>query len=176
MKRRILVAASLTIVAAAGGADLLACGDKFLVVGRGTRYQRPKDARPASVLIYARPSSSLATTWKNPNVESTLKREGHRLTTAETSEQLSAILSSGRFDVVLTDGADASEVEKIIGPGPDAPVVLTMCDKTRAEGKGTAEPVSCSLKTPAKAWSLLEAIDKAVELHDQNVRKAQVRT
>ena len=30
------------------GADLLACGDKFLVAGRGTRYQRPKNFRAAS--------------------------------------------------------------------------------------------------------------------------------
>ena len=38
----------LSITFVAGG--LLACGDKFLVAGRGTRYQRPKNARAASVL------------------------------------------------------------------------------------------------------------------------------
>ena len=40
-------------------ADLFACGDKFLIGGRGTRYQRPKNARAASVLIYADPASPL---------------------------------------------------------------------------------------------------------------------
>ena len=53
----------VVLVATAGvwmGGDLLACGDKFLVTGRGTRFQRPKNARAASVLIYANPASGTA--------------------------------------------------------------------------------------------------------------------
>src|SRR5437667_7290616 len=95
------------LVAAVGlwtGADLFACGEKFLVAGRGTRYQRPKNARAASVLIYANPSSGLPTALKNVRVESVLKHEGHRSTTVETLEQLSTILAGGRFDVVLAAG------------------------------------------------------------------------
>ena len=60
--------------------DLIACGDKFLVAGRGTRYQRPKTARAASVLIHADPTSSVAATLKKEKVESLLKLEGHRAT------------------------------------------------------------------------------------------------
>src|SRR5437867_7323949 len=85
--------------------DLLACGDKFLVVGRGTRYQRPKNARAASVLIYANPSTGLQAALKKLPVESVLKHEGHRSTTVEAPDQLSAILASGRFDVVLVSSS-----------------------------------------------------------------------
>ena len=156
------------------GADLLACGDKFLVVGRGTRYQRPKNARAASILIYANPSTGLPASFKGLPVETVLKREGHRSTTVETPEQLSAILAGGRFDVVLTDSRDAAALEKLIGTGPDAPVIVTICDKTSGqEPKEVEKAVSCSLKAPAKAGSLLEAVDKAVERHDLNIRKAQ---
>jgi len=49
-----------------------ACGDKFLIAGRGTRFQRPKNARAASVLIYAGPSSGLPAVLKNVKVESVL--------------------------------------------------------------------------------------------------------
>src|SRR5207245_7269 len=51
MNHRIRLAGLVVALALCPGADLLACGDKFLVAGRGTRYQRPKSARAASVLI-----------------------------------------------------------------------------------------------------------------------------
>ena len=129
------------------GGDLLACGDKFLVAGRGTRFQRP-DARAASVLIYANPSSGLPAALKNVAVESVLKHEGHRSTTVETFDQLSAILAGGRFDVVVAASSVAGDVEKLLGGAPDRAVVL-------------------ALDAPPKEGSLLKAIDKAVEQHDK---------
>lgn len=143
------------LVAAIGlliGGDLLACGDKFLVAGRGTRYQRPKDARAASILIYANPSSGLPAALKNVKVESVLKREGHRSTTVETFDQLSNILVGGRFDVVLASSGVAPDVEKLLTGVPDAAVVL-------------------ALDVPTQERSLLQAINRAVERRDQNARK-----
>jgi hypothetical protein len=170
----------LGLVAAAGfwmGTDLLACGDKFLVVGRGTRYQRPKNARAASVLIYANPSSGLPAALKGLPVESVLKHEGHRSTTVETPEQLSAILAGGRFDVVLVDASDAAAVEKLFGADPSAPVVLAFCAKPTGQERSTAaKGSSCDLNAPPRERSLLDAIDQAVERHDQNARKAQARS
>jgi hypothetical protein len=136
------------------GGDLLACGDKFLVAGRGTRYQRPKTARAASVLIYANPSSGLPAALKKVKVDAVLKHEGHRSTTVETFDQLSAILSSGRFDVILAAGTVSAEVEKLLGSAPDRAVVL-------------------AIDTSPKEKTLLEAIDKAVERRDQNVKRSQ---
>lgn len=175
MKRRIALAGLVAAVALWTGTDLLACGDKFLVVGRGTRYQRPKNARAASIVIYANPSTGLPAAFKGMPLESVLKHEGHRFATVETLQQLSTLLAGGRFDVVLAAGADAGEVEKIVGASPDAPVVLAVCDKDKPKGREAKEAEKCALKAPAKEGSLLEAIDKAVERHDQNVRKAQTR-
>jgi len=75
MKDRIRLVVVVAIAGAWLSGDLLACGDKFLVAGRGTRFQRPKNARAASVLIYANPSSGLPAALKNVKVESVLKYE-----------------------------------------------------------------------------------------------------
>jgi len=146
------------LVAAVGllSADLFACGDKFLVSARGTRYQRPKSARAASILIYADPSSGLPAVGGVP-VESVLKRQGHRSTTAETLQQLSALLAGGRYDVILAAGTVAAAVEGLLTAGPDAPVVV-------------------AVKAPLKERPLLEAIDKAIERHDHNARRIQARS
>ncbi len=135
------------------GGDLLACGDKFLVTARGTRFQRPKGARAASVLIYANPSSGLPASLRNVKVDAVLKHEGHRSTTVETFEQLSAILAGGRFDVVVAASSVAPEVEKLLGGSPDRAVVLAH-------------------DAPPKDGSLLKAIDRAVEQRDKARRTA----
>jgi hypothetical protein len=106
-------------------------------------------------------------------VESALKRQGHRSTTVETVEQLSAILSGGRFDVILVASGVAVAVEKLLGGGPDAPVVVAFCVKAPAPGAGKDAP--CAVKAPPRERSLLEAIDKAVERHDRNARRMQAR-
>lgn len=152
MKMQRRVGALIVMVAVGMTGDLFACGDKFLVGGRGTRYQRPKNARAASVLIYADPASAVAASLKKAKVESLLKLEGHRATNVQTLDQLSTMMSSGRFDVILTANSDSANVQRLLTSTPDAAVVV-----------GVDELV--------KNRSLLQAIDKAVLQRDQNLKK-----
>jgi hypothetical protein len=174
MKRRIGLGALVAAVGLLAAGDLLACGEKFLVAGRGTRYQRPKNFRAASILIYANPSTGLEDALRKLPIDSVLKREGHRATRVETAEQLSSTLASGRFDVVLAASGDAPTIERLLGGRPDAPIVLTFCLK--GQERPVAEGAACALKAPPKEHRLLDAIDKAVERHDRNVREVQVRS
>jgi hypothetical protein len=173
MKRGIGLVLVMAAVGLSTGADLLACGEKFLAAGRGTRYHRPKGFRAASILMYASTSTGLDVALRKLPVESVLKRQGHRFTTVTTPEQLSAILATGRFDVVLTAASDASTAEQLLGGRPDAPILLSFCVK--GGEKPVAEGPACALKAPPKERHLLEAIDKAVEQHDRNARKAETR-
>jgi hypothetical protein len=147
----------LIVVLAVAVPDLLACGDKFLIAGRGTRYQRPKNARAASVLIYADPASAMAATIKKAKIESLLKLEGHRATKVQTLQELSTIVSSGRYDVILTANSDSANVQRLLQASPDAAVVVGIDDLV-------------------KIRSLLEAIDKAVLQRDQNLKKIATRS
>lgn len=171
MSYRIRLLGLVAAVVLCVGADLFACGDKFLVAGRGTRYQRPKSARAASILIYANPDSGLPSALGKVPVDSLLKREGHRFTTVETLEQLTAILAGGRFDVVLAANTVVSAVEGLLGGAPDAPVVVALCVKASGQETQEAKKRSSCVKAPPKERSLLEAIDKAVERHDRNAKR-----
>jgi hypothetical protein len=95
------------------------------------------------------------------------------LTTAVTPEQLSVVLASGWFDVVLAASSDATAVDRLLGGRPDAPIVLTFCVK--GQEKPVAEGAACALKAPPKEHRLLAAIDKAVERVDA-ARKTQIRS
>lgn len=142
--------AALAIVVFVAGGDLLACGDKFLVGSRGTRYQRPKNVRTASVLIYADPSSPQGRNAP-ARVESMLQNQGHRARTVTTLEQLSAIVTAGSVDVVLVASDAAAKVQGLLGEHGAAAVV--------------------AFDNTAKRISLLSAIDNAVQQRDQSQHK-----
>ena len=152
MSTRRRFGALVLILAVAMSGDLFACGDKFLVGGRGTRYQRPRNARAASVLIYVDPASAVGASLKKAKVESLLKLEGHRATKVQTLDQLSTVMSSGRFDVILTANNDSASVQRLLASAPDAAIVVGVDDLVKGQ-------------------SLLQAIDKAVLQHDQNLKK-----
>ena len=155
MTTRFRFGALIVVLSLALTGDLFACGDKFLVGGRGTRYQRPKNARAASVLIYAEPG--VQPTLKKNKVESLLKLEGHRSTTVQTFEQLSAIVSSGRYDVILAGNNVTADVQKLVGAVPQAATVLAVDDLV-------------------KTRNVLQAIDKAVAERDQSLKKTQAHS
>ena len=153
MRIRRVFGVLVALLAVGISSDLIACGDKFLVAGRGTRYQRPKTARAASVLIYADPASAVAASLKKQKVESLLKLEGHRATRVQSLEELSAVVSSGRYDVILTATSDSANVQRLLQTSRDAATVLAVDD--------------------LKNRSLLQAIDTAVSQRDQNLKKTR---
>jgi hypothetical protein len=151
MRCSIRLASVLAVVTLLGGGDLLACGDKFLVASRGTRYQRPKNARTASIVIYAEPGSSNPVVVGSARMESMLRRSGHRAMTVTTIDQLSSILKGGGFDVIVAASDTANAIRQVVKDASGAAVVLAI----------DAAPT---------AASLLKAVDQAVVQHDEAVR------
>ena len=146
----------LVVMLSVGAVDILACGDKFLNGGRGTRYQRAKAARAASVLMYVDPASAVAATLKKDKVESLLRIDGHRTTKVQTLQELSTIVTSGRYDVILTANSDSTNVQRLVQASPDAAIVVVVDDLV-------------------KNLALLEAIDKAVLQRQSKVKKTSTR-
>lgn len=173
--RMALIGAAAAAGVVAGG-DLVACGDKFLAVGRGTRYQRPKGARSAAVLFYASPTSGLTAMLKATPVDSVLRREGHRTTSVATLDQLAAALAGGRFDVIFADAADASAVARQLAGRPDAPVLLPFCDGTKGAAGARGPQTELCVASPPKERSILDAIDQAVAERDRTLGKATIRS
>ena len=80
-----------------------ACGDKFLLVGRGTRFQRAYAAiHPASIVVYAQPQRRAAKAIRDPRLQADLKLAGHKVLVAVDETALGRALDSGSVDLVLT--------------------------------------------------------------------------
>jgi hypothetical protein len=163
MSKRLRAAGLLLLIAINPGDILLACGDKFLVSSRGTRFQRAAVARePASILIYTNPASELPKVLASIPVDATLTKAGYRPTTVTTSDELEKALSRGGWDLVLVGMADARAVSKRLR-GEIVPAVLPVVfNPTSSELSESKKLYPVVLKAPAKSQSFLSAIDEAI--------------
>lgn len=156
------------------GTSLLACGDKFLVVGRGARFQRGS-VHP-TVLIYVPPSSALGGELRNLPVDKALSLSGYRLALAASAEELDQALAEKRPDVVLVDIADAPSVEKLSPGGSSGPAILPVLYKaSRQEVSEARKTWGVALKAPASSDALLDAVDEAVELRAKAIKNAKLK-
>jgi hypothetical protein len=163
MSRRVRAAGLLLLIGSSSGDILVACGDKFLVSSRGTRFQRAAVARePASILIYTNPASELPKMLASISVDATLTKAGYRPTTVATSAEFEKALSRGGWDLVLVGMADAQGVSKRLR-GDQVPAVLPVVfNPTSSELSESKKLYPVVLKAPAKSQSFLSAIDEAL--------------
>jgi hypothetical protein len=162
--RKSLLALGVLIFYGSGSAELLACGDKFLVASRGTRYQRAGQARPAaSILVYLPPSSALPKAFERVSEDETLKA-GYRLTHVTNATELEQALRQGGWDLLLTDLADGQAVRSRLS-GANAPLLVPVAYQTTgAELAQAKKDYQRVLKGPIKTHAFLSAIDDALAL------------
>jgi hypothetical protein len=160
MTMRSIAVACLVAAGFGGSGNLLACGDKFLVLSRGTRYERPAAARqPAAILVYANPGSGLFKAFANLRVEATLQKVGYRSTSVGTAADFDRALAQGKWDLVLVDVTDGQSVRDRLR-GANAAILLPVLYKpTGAELTQAKRQFERALKAPTTNQSLLDAID-----------------
>jgi len=163
MRDRVRLVASMgALVFICGATYVDACGDKFLVVGRGVRYTRVRaSAHPANILIYMKPGSSVPAAAKDAKLEVSLKQAGHKVQTVESPGQLNEALKTSKFDLVVADIVDSPTLEKEVGSQTSHPgVVPVLYNPSDAEVAAAQKQYGCALKTPSK--DPLSAIDEAM--------------
>lgn len=155
----------------AGGALLVgreagACGDKFLVIGRGVRQQRAQGAMlRASILLYLDAPGHLRAALTESKLESNLKLAGHRLRSTEGRSALAENLASGKYDIVLADISEMAAIEQAVGSGSARPFLLPVIYNPTGEELAEAEKeFSCVMRSPSTKKHYLAVIDEAMVL------------
>ena len=175
MKYRSGVLGFLVVACLSVGASALACGDKFLVAGRGARFQRG-GSHTLVVLIYAPPSSILKGGNEGLPFEKTLSRAGYHPAIAATPEELAKSLKESPPGLVFADVADAGTVEKLAPAGAARPsIVPVLANASRQEIAEARKIWGVALKSPASGDSLLDAVDEAVGLQSKARKNADLR-
>ena len=132
--------------------DAYACGDKFLVVGRGVKYGRTHAAvNTASILIVGNVGSQAVA--KNVKLEASLKEAGYKVRSVTDAAAADSALKSAKYDLVLADPADSSGLEEQVGGRSSKTVVVPVLYEPTADELAAAEKkYGCALKTPGKDY------------------------
>lgn len=164
MRLRPVAAMLLALTAGCAGAELLACGDKFLVVSRGTRFERAPLARQnAGILLYANPTSDLRKTITSLSVEAALRKAGYRPLSVSNIDDLDKALRAGGWELVVVDLAEAPAAGTRF-EGPGAPLVLPVAfNPPRAVLTAAKKQYSGVINAPTKGQTFLDAIDDAMD-------------
>ena len=163
MLRAMYVAGVVVVTLAIGSADLSACGDKFLRVGRSARFRGYAAVHPASILFY-KPKNSTPAGIKE--FEALLKRAGHKSITVENGARLSSILAAGEYDVVIADYTDAGKIkEELQSVAPDLGLLPILYKPTKAAAAEAEKEYSHFIKPDAMSkHDALAEIDHVMEL------------
>ena len=168
MTKKLLVVGILVFYGLGSG-ELLACGDKFLVASRGTRYQRAGQARHgASILVYMHPTSTIPKAFERVS-EDVTKKAGYSVTTVSNANELEQALRQGGWDVLLADLADSPAVRgRVQSGGPDAPLLVPVAyGVTGTEIAQAKKEYQRVLKGPIKTYAFLAAMDDALALRQK---------
>jgi hypothetical protein len=167
-----LVFTAWVLIAAFSTGEVLACGDKFLVASRGTRFQRPPAPRqPAAILLYASPTSELSHRLAGLAVSDALKKAGYRPTVAESPQALVASLKASHWDLVVVDVADIQMID--VRPNDSPGVVPVTYSLSGQEWSQARHEYPGIIRSPGKTRTFVDAIDAALEA--QHAARAAAR-
>lgn len=153
----VAVAAAAFLLAAS---DMAACGDKYLSVGRGARFQRGYvSIRPVSIAVLRHAATA------QKDFLSRLKLAGHRVEAVDTVERLNARLAATKFDVVLADYEDAAKVNASMRTLTDRPLFLPVVAAGSPNSAAAHREYGCLLNgsSKTKKHNFLAVLDGAVE-------------
>ena len=162
--RQVVVGLALAAAVLSAEADVRACGDKFLVNARGSRFHRAGIARlPASILLYARPSSRLAVALDALAVPAALAKVGYTPTLVADAAALARELSTGRHAVVVVDLQEAATVGTAAAEGGVAPAVVAVAyGAGGARLKQARRAHAAVLRGLTRPAAVVDAVDDAV--------------
>jgi hypothetical protein len=148
-----------------------ACGDKFLMVGRGARFQRAyASVYPGNVLIYARSSTDPKAAIRDPQLHKALRQAGHSVSVIEDWTLLEQALRTVPVDIVLVDVAEASRLRDLVTRSPAHPDALYVAFAPKV--KATSPEFVCRLKSSDRPLKYLDEIENAMKARSKHAKNS----
>jgi hypothetical protein len=141
-----------------------ACGDKFLMVGRGAKFQRVyASINPGKLLIYARPSTDPKAAIRDPQFHKVLRQAGHSVSVIEDWPLVEQALKTVPVDLVLVDVAEAEHMERVISASARPPAALYVAFSSNAQSSAAQQKFVCRLKASDRPMRFLDEIENALK-------------
>lgn len=161
----VVIAAGFVVSLAVGFAhDVQACGDKYIVATRTTRFDRsPALRQSAAILFVAGPGTELSRTLADGSVMDALRKVGYLPTIVGSADGLSAALGRGQWSLIVIDLGDLQMIGQEDATRVAGRVVPVSYGLTSAQWTAAKRQYPAILRAPKKARSFLDGLDSALE-------------
>ena len=161
------------VVLALGSQAVMACGDKFALLGRGARFQNAYAAiHPARILLVVPPKSVKQAAVRDARLKTALTMAGHKVDEV-SSGKLSRVSSGTRYDIILTGRADVSAVTDALLQGTAKPSVVSIVEANAPlEGAPAGARADAELKAPQSLPTILRLLDDMMKTRIAKTRLA----
>jgi hypothetical protein len=160
---RRLVTIAILLMFGLGQEALLACGDKFFVVGRGDKFSRAyASLHPGTIVIYTGGGSPTSKALADGRLHKYFTRAGHRVQVAGDSAALNRALQSGSIDIVLADLNEAVLLVPEVNATTSKPTLMPV-EGDKAGDSAPRHQFKATLKASDKINGFLAKIDNAMK-------------
>ena len=136
-----------------------ACGDKTMRVKTGLRYYEQAKQHPSKILIY---SASLPA-GKAVQLRDYLNEKGHKATAIDDVSSVKNGIRNSHYDVVLTNLAEAPELQLQVEFSTRKTVVVpVLLKQPKSDEKAAAKQYRVIVKNPEDGIDFLIAISRAM--------------
>jgi hypothetical protein len=138
-----------------------ACGDKTMRVKTGLRYYQTQIAKhPSTILIH----SAALPAGKANELRDFLNKVGHKATALDDVSSIKHDLRNGHYDLVLTNLAEAPDLQKQVESfTPNTRVVPVLFKQPDAEAKAAAKQYKVIVKNPKDGLDFVIAVAKVMD-------------
>jgi hypothetical protein len=150
-----------------------ACGDKFLMVGRGAKFQRAyASVYPGKLLIYARPSTDSKAAIRDPQLHKALRQAGHTVSVIEDWALLEQALKSVPVDLILVDVAEAARLQPIVSSSPAHPQAMYVAFPSSRSTTAIQQDEICRLKSSDRPLRYLEEVENVMKARSKHAKSS----
>lgn len=157
--RKVLAVVFTALLIQSGMNHADACGDKTMRVKTGLRYYEQAKQHPSKILIY---SASLPA-GKAAELRDYLNKVGHKATAMDDISSVKNGIRSSNYDLVLTNLAQAAELQLQVEFSTHKTVVVPVLLKPKPEEKAAAKQYKVIVKNPEDGVDFLIAVDRAMK-------------
>jgi len=148
-----------------------ACGDKFLMAGRGAKFQRAyASVYPGKVLIYSQSSKNAKTAIRDPQLHKALRQAGHTVSIIDDWTLFENALRSGPVDVVLVDVAEVSRLQPLVASSVAHPDPMYVVSSNNAAP--ACAGLNCRLKSSDKPLKYLEEVESVLKTRAKHAKNS----
>ena len=143
-----------------------ACGDKFVLVGRGVRFEQAYAAiHPASILIVLPAKNVKSAAVRDSHLATALKMAGHHVEVVQQPANLADVVGRSRRDIILVEQTDASAFQDIAVPAgqPKPSIVGVVENPSPAALTEARRQLEYVLATPSPIARILNLMDDVMK-------------